>query len=124
MVHSDSDDDDECPLCMEPLDIADKNFYPCTCGYQVCLLFAFAFLVVSILCLSVLVLLDWRPITVMDPRLDKQRRFVQFFEVEFLRSDAVRAGKTIRICTARALSMSRGHDTVMCTCARMSGHGT
>eukprot|EP01135_Chromosphaera_perkinsii_P002526 Nk52_evm42s224 gene=Nk52_evmTU42s224 len=26
----------DCPLCMEPLDLADKSFYPCTCGYQIC----------------------------------------------------------------------------------------
>ncbi|KAL5007338.1 hypothetical protein ScPMuIL_016144 [Solemya velum] len=26
----------ECPLCMEPLEIDDVNFYPCTCGYQIC----------------------------------------------------------------------------------------
>ncbi|KAI9306116.1 hypothetical protein BJ944DRAFT_160490 [Cunninghamella echinulata] len=33
----DSDDDDiDCPLCMEELDIADRNFRPCTCGYQIC----------------------------------------------------------------------------------------
>ncbi|KAG0168788.1 transcriptional repressor general negative regulator of transcription subunit 4 [Apophysomyces sp. BC1034] len=33
----DSDDEDyECPLCMEELDIADRNFRPCTCGYQIC----------------------------------------------------------------------------------------
>ncbi|KAI9313391.1 hypothetical protein BX666DRAFT_1976037 [Dichotomocladium elegans] len=33
----DSDDEDyECPLCMEELDIADRNFKPCTCGYQIC----------------------------------------------------------------------------------------
>ncbi|KAL6089302.1 hypothetical protein STEG23_030051 [Scotinomys teguina] len=25
----------ECPLCMEPLEI-DINFFPCTCGYQIC----------------------------------------------------------------------------------------
>ena len=32
----DSEEDDyECPLCMEELDIADRNFKPCTCGYQV-----------------------------------------------------------------------------------------
>lgn len=24
-----------CPLCAEPLDRDDRNFYPCTCGYQV-----------------------------------------------------------------------------------------
>jgi len=34
---SDSDDeDDECPLCMEPFEVDDRLFYPCTCGYQVC----------------------------------------------------------------------------------------
>ncbi|XP_033638847.1 CCR4-NOT transcription complex subunit 4-like [Asterias rubens] len=27
---------DDCPLCMEPLEIDDINFYPCTCGYQIC----------------------------------------------------------------------------------------
>ncbi|XP_076322617.1 CCR4-NOT transcription complex subunit 4-like isoform X2 [Tachypleus tridentatus] len=26
----------ECPLCMEPLEMDDINFYPCTCGYQIC----------------------------------------------------------------------------------------
>lgn len=26
----------ECPLCMEPLEVDDLNFYPCTCGYQIC----------------------------------------------------------------------------------------
>lgn len=31
-----SDDDDlDCPLCMEEFDIADRNFRPCPCGYQV-----------------------------------------------------------------------------------------
>ncbi|XP_065831945.1 uncharacterized protein [Oscarella lobularis] len=30
------DEAPECPLCMEPLEIDDINFYPCTCGYQVC----------------------------------------------------------------------------------------
>ncbi|XP_070200178.1 CCR4-NOT transcription complex subunit 4-like isoform X2 [Littorina saxatilis] len=30
------DDPAECPLCMEPLEIDDINFYPCTCGYQIC----------------------------------------------------------------------------------------
>ncbi|CAK9297009.1 unnamed protein product [Gordionus sp. m RMFG-2023] len=29
-------DQTECPLCMEPLEIDDMNFYPCTCGYQIC----------------------------------------------------------------------------------------
>lgn len=28
----------ECPLCMEPLEVDDLNFFPCTCGYQVCIL--------------------------------------------------------------------------------------
>ncbi|KAK9847196.1 hypothetical protein WJX84_001001 [Apatococcus fuscideae] len=26
-----------CPLCIEPLDPTEKNFFPCPCGYQVCL---------------------------------------------------------------------------------------
>ena len=30
------DDLTECPLCMEPLEIDDVNFFPCTCGYQIC----------------------------------------------------------------------------------------
>lgn len=32
----DEDDEEEtCPLCVEELDITDKNFKPCPCGYQV-----------------------------------------------------------------------------------------
>ncbi|KAI8506749.1 CCR4-NOT transcription complex subunit 4 [Branchiostoma belcheri] len=30
------DDQLECPLCMEPLEMDDVNFFPCTCGYQIC----------------------------------------------------------------------------------------
>jgi len=32
-------DDDEvlCPLCCEEMDISDRQFYPCKCGYQVCM---------------------------------------------------------------------------------------
>ncbi|KAG8181095.1 hypothetical protein JTE90_016607 [Oedothorax gibbosus] len=26
----------ECPLCMEPFEMDDFNFFPCTCGYQIC----------------------------------------------------------------------------------------
>ncbi|GAU94682.1 hypothetical protein RvY_06407 [Ramazzottius varieornatus] len=26
----------ECPLCVEPFDLDDINFFPCTCGFQVC----------------------------------------------------------------------------------------
>uniref|UniRef100_A0A8C8DVM7 CCR4-NOT transcription complex subunit 4 n=1 Tax=Oryzias sinensis TaxID=183150 RepID=A0A8C8DVM7_9TELE len=38
MSHSPEIKDDpmECPLCMEPLEIDDVNFFPCTCGYQIC----------------------------------------------------------------------------------------
>ena len=25
----------KCPLCMEPFEVDDTSFYPCTCGYQV-----------------------------------------------------------------------------------------
>ncbi|CCF60704.1 hypothetical protein KAFR_0L00960 [Kazachstania africana CBS 2517] len=30
------EEEDYCPLCIEPLDITDKNFFPCPCGYQIC----------------------------------------------------------------------------------------
>lgn len=30
------DEDDFCPLCIEEMDITDKNFRPCPCGYQIC----------------------------------------------------------------------------------------
>ncbi|EDO06772.1 RNA recognition motif domain containing protein [Babesia bovis T2Bo] len=33
----DADDELLCPLCMEVLDETDRNFFPCTCEYQVCL---------------------------------------------------------------------------------------
>ncbi|KAI8879129.1 hypothetical protein K501DRAFT_336280 [Backusella circina FSU 941] len=35
MDHSDEEEYD-CPLCMEEFDIADRNFRPCPCGYQIC----------------------------------------------------------------------------------------
>lgn len=35
VLNNNSDDVVECPLCMEPLEADDLNFYPCTCGYQV-----------------------------------------------------------------------------------------
>jgi len=31
------DEETSCPLCMEDLDVTDRNFRPCPCGYQVCL---------------------------------------------------------------------------------------
>ncbi|WBW71037.1 CCR4-Not complex ubiquitin-protein ligase E3 subunit 4 [Schizosaccharomyces osmophilus] len=33
---SEEEDDMLCPLCMEEIDISDKNFKPCQCGYRVC----------------------------------------------------------------------------------------
>jgi len=30
-------DDNDCPLCMERLDVTDQSFKPCPCGYQICL---------------------------------------------------------------------------------------
>ncbi|KAG1457034.1 hypothetical protein G6F46_009008 [Rhizopus delemar] len=33
---SSDEEDTDCPLCMEELDIADRNFRPCACGYQIC----------------------------------------------------------------------------------------
>ncbi|TGZ78215.1 hypothetical protein EX30DRAFT_165080 [Ascodesmis nigricans] len=32
----DEDDEETCPLCVEELDIQDRNFRPCPCGYQIC----------------------------------------------------------------------------------------
>jgi hypothetical protein len=32
-----SEESSECPLCLEELDAAEKAFFPCACGYQVCL---------------------------------------------------------------------------------------
>jgi len=30
-------EDDLCPLCVEEMDLSDKNFIPCPCGYRVCM---------------------------------------------------------------------------------------
>jgi hypothetical protein len=35
MSLSDDEDDEICPLCCEDLDVTDRNFFPCHCGYQV-----------------------------------------------------------------------------------------
>lgn len=32
---SDEEEELTCPLCMEEIDLADRNFKPCSCGYQV-----------------------------------------------------------------------------------------
>ena len=29
------DDENKCPLCIEEMDLSDKNFLPCPCGYKV-----------------------------------------------------------------------------------------
>jgi CCR4-NOT transcription complex subunit 4 len=31
----DDDEEETCPLCVEELDLNDKGFRPCPCGYQV-----------------------------------------------------------------------------------------
>jgi len=31
-----SGDDDCCPLCVEPYELADQSFEPCPCGFQIC----------------------------------------------------------------------------------------
>ncbi|XP_066582625.1 uncharacterized protein Cnot4 [Prorops nasuta] len=36
VLNQSGDDAIECPLCMEPLEVDDLNFFPCTCGYQIC----------------------------------------------------------------------------------------
>ncbi|KAJ2719168.1 transcriptional repressor general negative regulator of transcription subunit 4, partial [Coemansia sp. Benny D115] len=35
-MSSSESDDWECPLCMEEMDIDDRGFFPCECGYQIC----------------------------------------------------------------------------------------
>lgn len=35
VVLTDVQDEMECPLCLEEIDISDANFKPCPCGYQV-----------------------------------------------------------------------------------------
>ncbi|KAJ2779061.1 transcriptional repressor general negative regulator of transcription subunit 4 [Coemansia interrupta] len=35
-MSSSESEDLECPLCMEEMDIDDRGFYPCECGYQIC----------------------------------------------------------------------------------------
>ncbi|PWN52517.1 hypothetical protein IE53DRAFT_373515 [Violaceomyces palustris] len=33
---SDEEEDMDCPLCLEEIDLSDANFKPCPCGYQIC----------------------------------------------------------------------------------------
>ncbi|THH21104.1 hypothetical protein EW146_g400 [Bondarzewia mesenterica] len=33
---SDEEEVEECPLCLEEMDVSDLNFKPCPCGYQIC----------------------------------------------------------------------------------------
>ncbi|KAK6621834.1 hypothetical protein RUM44_001641 [Polyplax serrata] len=35
-MNQSGDEQAECPLCMEPFEVDDLNFFPCTCGYQIC----------------------------------------------------------------------------------------
>ena len=37
LMRSDTSHVAGCPLCMEDMDVTDKNFRPCKCGYQICL---------------------------------------------------------------------------------------
>ena len=37
-MSGDSDEDDDeyvCPLCVEEVDVSDRDFLPCPCGYRV-----------------------------------------------------------------------------------------
>lgn len=49
-TETDDFEDNLCPMCLEELDITDRNFKPCQCGYQVLhnhrsvLLFAISFI--------------------------------------------------------------------------------
>lgn len=33
---SSDDEEDQCPLCIEDMDVTDKSFKPCPCGFQIC----------------------------------------------------------------------------------------
>lgn len=44
-LNTSGEESSECPLCMEPLEMDDLSFYPCTCGYQVCF---FALMLVAV----------------------------------------------------------------------------
>lgn len=48
-----SDEEQElfCPLCVEEIDLADKNFLPCPCGYRVSNIYDYIFSIYCILCL-------------------------------------------------------------------------
>lgn len=35
-MSDDEDDFNTCPLCEEEMDLSDRNFLPCPCGYRVC----------------------------------------------------------------------------------------
>jgi Transcriptional repressor len=35
VLNQSGEDQVECPLCLEALEVDDINFFPCTCGYQV-----------------------------------------------------------------------------------------
>lgn len=37
-----------CPLCVEEMDLQDKNFLPCPCGYRVCRYFLFIIILLKI----------------------------------------------------------------------------
>lgn len=43
-------DDMDCPLCLEEMDLSDLNFKPCPCGYQVRFLLSLFKLARSLLC--------------------------------------------------------------------------
>jgi CCR4-NOT transcription complex subunit 4 len=32
---SDDEEENQCPLCVEEMDVSDRNFIPCPCGYRV-----------------------------------------------------------------------------------------
>jgi hypothetical protein len=35
MSASDDEEETHCPLCVEEMDLSDRNFLPCPCGYRV-----------------------------------------------------------------------------------------
>jgi hypothetical protein len=35
------EEESQCPLCLEEMDLSDRNFRPCPCGYQVSFFYKF-----------------------------------------------------------------------------------
>lgn len=87
------DDEPECPLCMDQLDITDRNFRPCPCGYQVRWLATVAILIE----VSAALLARTRGAAL-------SRAWPQFLSVFFLCGALFASVRTIVRCPSRCLT--------------------